>query len=86
MGSEAKTPDPNINGSDSDSPSMQLAPIRSASSTWQEDMELNWEEMVVRDDLLSLRNFFKQGMDITVMEEKVSGSVDIYIYIYIYIW
>ncbi|KAK2148905.1 hypothetical protein LSH36_476g02066 [Paralvinella palmiformis] len=71
MGSEAKTPDPNINGSDSDSPSMQLAPIRSASSTWQEDMELNWEEMVVRDDLLSLRNFFKQGMDITVMEEKI---------------
>ena len=50
----------------------KLTPIQSESSTWQEEIVLNWNKVVVRDDLLGLRNFFKQGMTVTVVEEKVS--------------
>lgn len=38
---------------------------------WSEDIQLNWSQVVIRDDLLGLRNFFKQGMNIMVMEEMV---------------
>jgi hypothetical protein len=38
---------------------------------WAEDIQLNWSQVVIRDDLLALRNFFKQGMTISVMEEMV---------------
>ena len=34
-------------------------------------MEIKWTKVVVRDDLLHLRDFFKDGIDIAVMEEKV---------------
>ena len=74
MSSQPKTPNLVIDNIDSDGLLVSVAPVRSASSTWQEEMELNWKEMLVRDDLLSLRNFFKQGMDIAVMEEKVSAK------------
>ena len=50
----------------------KLTPIPSESSPWQEEIVLNWNKVVVRDDLLGLRNFFKQGMTVNVVEEKVS--------------
>ena len=53
---------------------LRLAPVRSADSTWAEDMPLNWIKVYTRDDLLSLRNFLKRGMDLAIMEEKVNNS------------
>lgn len=44
-------------------------PINSGMGPWSEDIQLNWSQVVIRDDLLALRNFFKQGMTISVMEE-----------------
>ena len=38
---------------------------------WAEDMEISWTEVFSRDDLLHVRDFFKMGMDVAVMEEKV---------------
>ena len=42
-----------------------------AAVEWAEDMAVEWSEWLTRDDLLHVRDFFKKGMDITVMEEKV---------------
>ena len=47
------------------------APINSEMGPWSEDIQLNWSQVILRDDLLGLRNFFKQGMSIAVMEEMV---------------
>ena len=49
----------------------QLLPITSEKYPWGEDIEANWNQMVVRDDLISLRDFLKQGMEISVLEEMV---------------
>ena len=51
--------------------SFKLTAINSEPSGWQEEIVLNWNRVVVRDDLLGLRNFFKQGMTVNVIEEKV---------------
>ena len=51
--------------------SFKLTAVNSESSGWQEEIVLNWNKVVVRDDLLGLRNFFKQGMAVNVIEEKV---------------
>ncbi|XP_076108821.1 leucine-rich repeat-containing protein 43-like isoform X9 [Mytilus galloprovincialis] len=45
------------------------SPLNSGMGPWSEDIQLNWSQVVIRDDLLGLRNFFKQGMNIMVMEE-----------------
>ena len=45
--------------------------MNSAGQPWAEEMELNWSQMVIRDDLVSLRDFFKQGMQFSVVEEMV---------------
>ncbi len=52
-------------------PEFKVSAINSGSSTWAEEMELNWTKVITRDNLLGLKNFFKQGMDIAVVEEKV---------------
>ena len=57
---------------DSSTPNSHVAPINSFSSLWMEEMEINWRKKVIRDDLRSLRDFLIAGMDISVMEEKVS--------------
>ncbi|XP_056009171.1 leucine-rich repeat-containing protein 43-like isoform X9 [Ostrea edulis] len=48
---------------------IQMEAIKSEGGMWAEEMELNWSQVAVRDDLLTLRNFFKQGMDFSVVEE-----------------
>ncbi|KAK3083802.1 hypothetical protein FSP39_003399 [Pinctada imbricata] len=48
-----------------------VEPVKSGAGNWAEEIEINWSQVVVRDDLLQLRNFFKKGMDIAVMEEMV---------------
>ncbi|KAJ8313023.1 LOW QUALITY PROTEIN: hypothetical protein KUTeg_010396 [Tegillarca granosa] len=62
-------------GSDQDEkPSIQIAPVNSEGGHWSaEEIELNWSQVVVRDDLLSLRNFFKQGMNFSVIEEMTEA-------------
>ncbi|XP_056009165.1 leucine-rich repeat-containing protein 43-like isoform X3 [Ostrea edulis] len=50
---------------------IQMEAIKSEGGMWAEEMELNWSQVAVRDDLLTLRNFFKQGMDFSVVEELV---------------
>ena len=50
---------------------VKLEPVSSTVSSWSEEMELNWSTLLLRDDLTGLRNFFKQGMDINIVEEKV---------------
>ena len=52
----------------------QTEAVDSEKLTWAEDLECNWSASVVRDDLLSLRDFLKQGMQISVMEEVVSST------------
>ncbi|KAL3856249.1 hypothetical protein ACJMK2_011024 [Sinanodonta woodiana] len=54
-----------------DKPELKLAPIKSAKGAWAEEIELKWSESINRDDLISLRDFFKQGMDFSVVEEVV---------------
>lgn len=36
---------------------------------------MNWSQMVIRDDLVSLRDFFKQGMQFSVVEEMVNIEI-----------
>ncbi|XP_063396913.1 leucine-rich repeat-containing protein 43-like isoform X3 [Mytilus trossulus] len=45
------------------------SPLNSGMGPWSENIQLDWSQVVIRDDLLGLRNFFKQGMNIMVMEE-----------------
>ena len=51
--------------------SFKLSAVNSEPSGWQEEIVLNWNQVIVRDDLLGLRKFFKQGMTVNVVEEKV---------------
>ncbi|XP_053375749.1 leucine-rich repeat-containing protein 43-like isoform X3 [Mercenaria mercenaria] len=48
---------------------VKTAPVDSEKHVWAEEVECNWSQAVVRDDLLLLRDFFKQGMQISVVEE-----------------
>uniref|UniRef100_A0A8W8K691 Leucine-rich repeat-containing protein 43 n=1 Tax=Magallana gigas TaxID=29159 RepID=A0A8W8K691_MAGGI len=48
---------------------IQLEAIKSEGGIWAEEIELNWSQVAVRDELLTLRNFLKQGMDFSVVEE-----------------
>ncbi|XP_061166534.1 leucine-rich repeat-containing protein 43-like [Saccostrea echinata] len=50
---------------------IQVEAIKSEGGLWAEEIELNWSQVAVRDELLTLRNFFKQGMDFSVVEELV---------------
>lgn len=53
---------------------IKVGAINSGLGPWSEDIQLNWSQVVIRDDLLALRNFFKQGMDIIVMEEMTLAT------------
>ena len=48
-----------------------MVAINSTMSEWAEEMELDWGQVVIRDDLLALRDFLKTGIDVFVMEQKV---------------
>ncbi|XP_033748327.1 leucine-rich repeat-containing protein 43-like isoform X3 [Pecten maximus] len=48
---------------------LQLEAIKLGGTTWAEEVELDASQLVVRDELLDLRNFFKQGMQFSVVEE-----------------
>ncbi|XP_064612795.1 LOW QUALITY PROTEIN: leucine-rich repeat-containing protein 43-like [Liolophura sinensis] len=50
-----------------------LAPVQSDGLPWSEDLEINWSTQVVRDDLVKLRDFFRAGMELRILEEKVLG-------------
>ena len=53
-----------------------LEAVDSDACAWKEgDMELSWQKMLIRDDLLGLRDFFKTGMQIQVVEEKVRRTL-----------
>lgn len=51
---------------------LQLAPVNTDTKPWAEVIEMNWQTNLVRDDLIVLRDFFKQGMNISVIEQVVS--------------
>ncbi|XP_078335235.1 uncharacterized protein LOC111135443 isoform X4 [Crassostrea virginica] len=51
---------------------IQLEAIKSEGGVWAEEIELNWSQVAVRDELLTLRNFLKQGMDFSVVEEMTN--------------
>nr|XP_034337509.1 leucine-rich repeat-containing protein 43 isoform X13 [Crassostrea gigas] len=51
---------------------IQLEAIKSEGGIWAEEIELNWSQVAVRDELLTLRNFLKQGMDFSVVEEMTN--------------
>lgn len=53
--------------------SIKTSPVDSEKHPWADEIECNWSQTVVRDDLLSLRDFFKQGMQISVLEEVTEG-------------
>ncbi|XP_025090647.1 leucine-rich repeat-containing protein 43-like isoform X2 [Pomacea canaliculata] len=50
---------------------LQLAPVNTDTKPWAEVIEMNWQTNLVRDDLIVLRDFFKQGMNISVIEQVV---------------
>ena len=52
-------------------PHFGVAEIRTTPMPWAEMIDTNWVTMAIRDDLLSLRNFFRAGMDAAIVEEKV---------------
>ena len=52
----------------------QLAAVDSVKLPWAEEMECGWTAAVVRDDLLALRDFLKQGMEVKVIEEMVHNA------------
>lgn len=52
---------------------VKVAPINSESHVWADEIECNWTKAVLRDDLVALRDFFKQGMEVSVIEEMVIG-------------
>lgn len=52
-------------------PTIPLASITSVSKPWAEEIEMDWKVDVVRDDLMALRDFFRQGMHFMVVEEMV---------------
>lgn len=52
---------------------IKLAPVNSVPVPWSDEAQLDWSIELVRDDLLTLRDFFKQGMDFTVVEQVVLG-------------
>jgi len=52
----------------------QLAAVDSAKLPWAEEIECGWTAAVVRDDLLALRDFLKQGMEVKVIEEMVHNT------------
>ncbi|XP_041348975.1 leucine-rich repeat-containing protein 43-like isoform X2 [Gigantopelta aegis] len=56
---------------DEDLSKVNVAPIRSAACTWAEEVELKWSTTLFRDNLLALRNFFKQGMKFKVLEQVI---------------
>ncbi len=53
---------------------MKLSPLKTGGLPWAEELEVNWSSTQVRDDLQGLRNFFKSGMDLTVVEEMVGDD------------
>ena len=48
-----------------------LVPVQTFYSEWDEEIELNWTQILNFRNLLALRNFIEMGMQIAVMEEKV---------------
>lgn len=63
------TPEPKEKEDEEKEKQMELAPVSSVGQPWAEEIESNWTQMVVRDDLVSLRDFFKKGMQFSVVEE-----------------
>ena len=52
--------------------SVPVAGVRSTESEYTgEDMEFNWSTVLTLYQLLLLRNFFCEGIDVSIMEEKV---------------
>ena len=49
----------------------RLTAVDSPKREWAELIELNWAETVIRDELLTLREFLKMGLDVMMMEQKV---------------
>ena len=56
-------------------PKIKLAPVNTEPQPWAEELELNWTTDLTRDDLLTLRDFFKQGMDFSVVEQVVRHAL-----------
>ncbi len=53
-------------------PPVKLSPVKTEpAAAWAEEIPLNWNRVMVRDELLNVRDFFKQGMTVKVVEEKV---------------
>ncbi len=48
------------------------AALNSSSSAWQEHMALDWEQHVVRRDLLRLRDLLLRGLTVHVVQERVT--------------
>ncbi|GFO37698.1 leucine-rich repeat-containing protein 43 [Plakobranchus ocellatus] len=61
------------NRTEEPTPRIKLVPVNSDPKPWSEELQLDWSVDLVRDDLLTLRDFFKQGMDFTVVEQVVLG-------------
>ncbi|BFZ18537.1 hypothetical protein BsWGS_21575 [Bradybaena similaris] len=52
-------------------PQIKVGPINSSSFPWDYDIHFGWTRDITLSDMLILRDFFKTGMDVHVMEETV---------------
>ncbi|ESP04133.1 hypothetical protein LOTGIDRAFT_237548 [Lottia gigantea] len=50
---------------------IKLAPICTDKLPWAEELEVNWSQSFIRDNLIALRDFFQQGMDFSIIEQVV---------------
>lgn len=58
-------------GTEAAKPRVILAPIKSVIKPWAAEIDMDWRSVVTRFDLIALRDFLKQGMEFSVVEEMV---------------
>ena len=51
---------------------IKLAAVLSEKVNWAEEVEMNWFKTLTRYDLVALRDFFRDGVQVQVIEEKVA--------------
>jgi hypothetical protein len=63
---------------DTSAAGLPLIGVRTVTCDWSEEMELNWSKTLTFGDLRLLRDFCKEGMQVTVVEEKVCSEFVFY--------
>ena len=49
--------------------------VKSTGCQWAEEINVAWNDLLKRSNLLELRDFLQQGMNLSVVEEKVTTFI-----------